>query len=342
MNYFSNRKGTYINASKPYCFLMKRQSLVLLIKLLGIVIFLSSATIVAGSDELKRGLLEGILSQDKPELFDDYGELQLAKTKMQTIIQGLDSRDVTATTKVWVDISLRIIDDFDLMVNESESSDPFDHINAVEAADRINISINALNGYPTAERNGIPMLSMLALSRFYRAEGKFFEEVARNTGETKLKLDYERRSSIAYEKGSMSSDASRMAFESRRNERIYDRDMMQASKDINAARVQRDKAITQSSEFFGSDFMSILKARDSFKSAKGLYEKHNDKELETENVIKIEEEIKQAYQRLMLDALLRVGIYLLILSFIVVILWKEFKKWGEELDDTRLGEELIV
>jgi hypothetical protein len=127
-----------------------------------------------------------------------------------------------------------------------------------------------------------------------------------------------------------------MAFESRRNERIYDRDMMQASKDINAARVQRDKAITQSSEFFGSDFMSILKARDSFKSAKGLYEKHNDKELETENVIKIEEEIKQAYQRLMLE------IYLLILSFIVVILWKEFKKWGDELDDTRLGEELIV
>jgi len=60
------------------------------------------------------------------------------------------------------------------------------------------------------------------------------------------------------------------------------------------------------------------------------------------NVIKIEDEIKHAYQRLMLDALLRVGIYLLILSFIVVILWKEFKKWGEELDDTRLGEELIV
>jgi len=261
---------------------------------------------------------------------------------MQTIIQGLDSRDVTATTKAWVDLSLRIIDDFELMVNESESSDPVDHINAVEAADRINISINTLTGCPTAERNGIPMLSMLALMRFYRAEGKFFEDTARNTAETKLKLDYERRSSIAYEKGSMPSDASRMAFESRRNERIYDRDMKSASKDINAARVQRDKAITQTSEFFGSHFMSILKARDSFESAKGLYEKHNDKELETENVIKTEDEIKHAYQRLMLDALLRVGIYLLILSFIVVILWKEFKKWGEELDDTRLGEELII
>ncbi len=321
---------------------MKRQSLALLIILLGIVIFLSSATIVAGSDELKRELLEAILSQDKPELFDDYGELLLAKTKMQTIIQGLDSRDVTATTKAWVDLSLRIIDDFELMVNESESSDPVDHINAVEAAERINMSINTLTGCPTAERNGIPMLSMLALMRFYRAEGKFFEDTARNTAETKLKLDYERRSSIAYEKGSMPSDASRMAFESRRNERIYDRDMKSASKDINAARVQRDKAITQTSEFFGSDFMGILKARDSFESAKGLYEKHNDKELETENVIKTEDEIKHAYQRLMLDALLRVGIYLLILSFIVVILWKEFKKWGDELDDTRLGEELIA
>lgn len=318
---------------------MKRQSLVLLI-VLGIVLFLSSATIVAGSDELKRGLLEAILSQDKPGLFDDYGELQLAKTKMQTIIQGMDSRDVTATTKAWVDLSLRIIDDFELMVNESESSDPRDHINAVEAADRINVSINKLNGYPTAERNGIPMLSMLALMRFYRAEGKFFEEAARNTGETKLKLDYERISSIAYEKGSMPSDASRMAFESRRNKRIYDRDMTQASKDIYAARVQCDNAINPSSGFFGSNFMGILKARDSFEQAKGLYEKHNDKELE--NVKGIEDEIKDVYQRLMLDTLLRVGIYLLILSFIVVILWKEFKNWGDELDDTRLGEELIV
>ncbi|NQE52944.1 hypothetical protein C5S29_05070 [ANME-1 cluster archaeon GoMg3.2] len=319
---------------------MKRQSLVLLIKLLGIVIFLSSATIVAGSDELKRELLEDILSQDKPELFDDYRKLDLAKTTMKTVIQGMSGVEVTSTTKAWVDISLGIIDDFELMVNESESSDPRDHINAVEAADRIDISINALKGYPTAERNGIHMLSELALTRFYRAEAKFFEDAARNTGETKLKIDYERRSSIAYEKGGKPSEASRMAFESRRNEKIYDRDMKKASEYINEARVQRDNATNPTSGFFGSNFMGILKARDSFEQAKGLYERHNDKELE--NVKGIEDEIKHASQSLMLDALLRVGIYLLILSFIVVILWKEFKKWGDDLDDTRLGEELIV
>jgi hypothetical protein len=61
---------------------MKRQSLALLIILLGIVIFLSSATIVAGSDELKREILGDILSQDKPGLFDDYRKLDLAKTTM--------------------------------------------------------------------------------------------------------------------------------------------------------------------------------------------------------------------------------------------------------------------
>ena len=331
--------GTYINASRSYCFLMKRQRLVLLI-LLTLVLFLSATTIVVGSDELKRGLLEDIISQDKPGLFDDYGELQLAQTKMQTVIHGLDSHEVTATTKAWVDISLGIIADFELMVNESESSDPRDHIQAIEAAGRINRSINKLNGFPTAERNGIPMLSMLALKRFYRAEGKFFENAARNTDETKVKIDYERRSSIAYDKGGMPSEASRMEFEWRRDKRIYDRDMKRASEYINGAKVQRDTAITPSSGFFGSNFMWILNARDSFEQAKGLYVKHNDKELE--NVCGIEDEIKRAYQRLMLDTLLRIVIYLLILSFIVVIIFKDFQKWSDELNDTRLGEELIV
>jgi uncharacterized membrane protein len=92
--------------------------------------------------------------------------------------------------------------------------------------------------------------------------------------------------------------------------------------------------------FFGSNFMGILKARDSFESAKRLYEEHKDKELE--NVKGIEDEIKDAYQRLMLDTLLRLVIYLLILSAIIAILWKDFKRRGDELDDTRLGEELIV
>jgi len=336
---FFNDYITTINISVHIYFLMKPQSLVVLI-LLTIVIFLSSSTIAAGSDELKRDILEDILSQDKPGLFDDYGELQLAKTKMQTVIQGMDSRDVTSTTKAWVDISLGIIDDFEVMVNVSESSDPFDHLTAIEAADRLSMSINKLKGYPTAERNGIPMLSELALTRFYRGEGKFFEQAARNTDETKVKIDYEQNSSIAYRKGSMPSEASRMEFEWRRDKRIYDRDMKRASEYINAAGVQRDNAITPSSGFFGSNFMGILKARDSFEQAKGLYEKHKDKELK--NVKGIEDEIKDAYQKLMLDTLLRIVIYLLILSIIVVILWKDFKRWGDELDDTRLGEELIV
>jgi hypothetical protein len=228
------------------------------------------------------------------------------------------------------------------MVNISKSSDPSDHINAIEAADRLNMSINTLNGYPTAERNGIPMLSMLALTRFYRSEGEFFKDAARNTDETKVKIEYARNSFITYRKGGMTSEASRMEFEWRRAKRIYDRDMKRASEYLNAARVQRDDAINPSSGFFGSDFMAILNAKVSFESAKGLYEKHNDAELENENVIKTEDEIIKTYQRLMLDALLRIGIYLLILSFIVVILWNDFKRWGEELDDTRLGEELIV
>jgi hypothetical protein len=320
---------------------MKQKSLVVLI-LLTIVIYLSSSTITAGSDELKSGLLEDILSQDKPGLFDDYRKLDLAKTKMQTVIQGMSGEEVTSTTKAWVDLSLGIINEFEVMVNLSKSSDPSDHINAIEAADGLNRSINRLRGYDMAERNGIPMLSMLALTRFYRGEGKFFEDAARNTDETKVKIGYAQNSSILYRKGGMTSEASRMEFEWRRAKRIYDGDMKSASEYLNAARVQRENAINPSSGFFGSDFMAILNAKDSFESAKGLYEKHNDAELKNENVINTEDEIIKTYKRLMLDALLRVIIYILILSFIVVILWKDFKRWREELDDTRLGEELIV
>jgi hypothetical protein len=132
-------------------------------------------------------------------------------------------------------------------------------LKANETANRINRSINTISGYGIAERNGIPMLSELALTRFYRDEGKFSEEAARNTNETKVKLDYERGSSIAYRKGGMPSEASRMEFKSRRNKRIYERDMKRASEYIDAARVQLDNAIKPLPIFFGSNFMGILK-----------------------------------------------------------------------------------
>jgi hypothetical protein len=44
----------------------------------------------------------------------------------------------------------------------------------------------------------------------------------------------------------------------------------------------------------------------------------------------------------MLDTLKVIAIYLLILSSFTAIIWIDFRRWGDELDDTRLGEELIV
>ncbi len=38
----------------------------------------------------------------------------------------------------------------------------------------------------------------------------------------------------------------------------------------------------------------------------------------------------------------KIAIYLLIISLFTGIIWLDFRRWGEELDDTRLGEELIV
>ena len=321
---------------------MKKRSLVtLMILMLTAIMFstLSFSTPAAGSDELKRELLEDIISVDKPELFDDYGELYLAKAKTQAVVQGMEGWEVTSSTKEWVNTLLGIVDDFEWMADLSESHDPSDHMEAIETADRINMSLNALSRYDISE---IPMLTELALKRFYRSEGKFFEDISRNEKKTKVKIEYKKISSSSYKNGGIYtlSDASRMEFESRRDKWVYEKDMKRASGFIDEASSYLDKARNPSSEFFGAAFMEIIKAKDSFEKAKTIYEKHKDKELE--NVKGIESEIKTVYHRLMLETLKVVAIYLLILSFFTAIIWMDFRRWGEELDDTRLGEELVV
>ncbi|MEA2033500.1 MAG: hypothetical protein U9N41_07965 [Euryarchaeota archaeon] len=319
---------------------MKKRSLVTLMIIMLTAIMLSTlsfSTPAAGSDELKRELLEEIISVDKPELFDDYGELSLAKAKTQAVIQGMEGKDVTRGTKEWVDILLGIVDDFEEMADLSKSSAPSDHVEAIEIAERINTSINALSRYGIPE---IQMLAELALKRFYREEGKFFKDMARNEEETKVKIEHARNSSIAYGLGGMPTEKSRMEFESRRLDWMYKRDMERASEYINASRTHLKNAENPPSEFFGAAFMEIIKARDSFEKAKKIYENHEDKELE--KVKGIESKIDNSYNDLMLKIIKKIAIYLLILSFFTVIIWKDFKRWGEELDDTRLGEELVV
>ena len=326
---------------------MKKRNLVTVMILLLTVITVNTLFFplpVAGSDELKRQLLEEIISADmvdKPDLFADYDELYLAKTKTQAVLQGMEGREVTLITKEWVDIFLGIIDDFEMLADLSKSSVPSDHKEAIEIAERINSSITMLNRYDTAKENGLPMLAELALERFYRGEGGFFEILSRNEQETRVKIEYEKISSTSYKKGGVYtiSDASRMEFESRRDEWIYGRDMERASDYINASRSHLARARSPSSGFFGAAFIEIIKAKDSFEQAQKLYGKHQDKE--RENLKGIESEIEIVYQSLMLETLKVVAVYLLILSFLTIIIWKDFESWNNELDDTRLGEELI-
>ncbi len=326
---------------------MKKQSwvtvmtLTLTIIIINILLF---STPAAGSDELKREILEELLSLDigdRSELFDEYGELYLAKTKTQAVIQGMEGREVTSITKEWVRIFLGIIDDLEKVADLSKSSVPSDHLEAIEIAERINTSITMLTRYETAKEKGIPLLAELALERFYRGEGGFFENLARNEGETRVKIEYEQISATSYKKGGVYtiSDASRMEFESRRDEWVYTRDMERASEYLNASKSHLARARNPSSGFFGAAFIEIKKAKDSFEHAERIYENHRDKELG--NIKGLELEIKTVYRRLMLETLKVIAIYLLILSFFTVIIWKDFERWNEELDDTRLGEELI-
>ena len=326
---------------------MKKRKLVTVMTLLLTVIIANTLffpTPAAGSDELKRQLLEELLSAsivEKSELFAEYDELYLAKTKTQAVLQGMAGREVTSSTKEWVDILLDIIDDFETLVELSKSSLPSDHTEAISIAERINSSITMLDRYDAAKDNGLPMLAALALERFYRGKGEFFEIIARNEQETRVRIEYEKLSAASYKKGGVYtiSDASRMEFESRRDEWLYERDMERASDYINATRSHLASARSPPSGFFGAAFIEIIKAKDSFEQAQKLYEKHQDKELE--NLKGIESEITIVYQSLMLDTLKVVAVYLLFLSVFTVIIWKDFESWDVDLDDTRLGEELI-
>ena len=326
---------------------MKKRNLVTVMTLLLTVIIVNALLFpppATGSDELKRQLLEEIIATDiveKPDLFANYDELYLAKTKTQAVLQGMEGREVTQVTKEWVDILLGIIADFDTLVELSKSSVPADHAEAIAIAERINSSITMLDRYDAAKDNGLPMLAALALERFYRGEGEFFEIIARNEQETRVKIEYEKLSAASYKKGGVYtiSDASRMEFESRRDEWRYERDMERAAEYINASRSHLATARNPSSGFFGAAFIEILKAKDSFEQAQKLYEKHQDKELA--NLSGIESEIAVVYQRLMLETLKVVAVYLLFLSVFTVILWSDFEKWDGDLDDTRLGEELV-
>jgi transcriptional regulator with XRE-family HTH domain len=326
---------------------MKEQSFGTLMTLTLILIMINIlffSTPAAGSDELKREILEDLLSLDtvnRPGLFGEYEELYLAKTKTQAVIQGMEGREVTSITGEWVETLLGIIDDFEKVADLSTSSVPSDHVEAIEIAEGINTSIAQLNRYETAQENGIPMLAALALERFYRGEGEFFEDVSRNERETRVKIEYEKISSSSYKKGGTYtiSDASRMEFESRRDEWLYERDLQRAAESLNASMLHLARARNPSSGFFGAAFIEILKAKDSFEQAQGIYEKHEDKELE--NIKGLESEINAVYQRLIIETLTVVALYLLILSVFTIILWKDFERWDEELNDTRLGEELI-
>ncbi len=301
-----------------------------------ILLLLACASPVAGSDELKRVLLRDIISLNSP-VFGDYKELVLAKAKTQAVIQGMHGSAVTEDCRNWVDLFIAIVKDFDAMTALSKNDDPSYHREAIKKAEMINESIYELRAYDIPESNGIPLLLELALKRFYRREGSFFQDIAADTAETKLKIEYEYLSATTYALGGMHSDATRMEFEARHDERVYDRDMARARAYMEDSERHLHNA-TQPA-LFGAAFMEILRARDSFERAKRIYEKHSDPELDA--ISAKGAEIDAVYRRLMLDTLKIVAVYLLILLAITVVLWWDFRRWSEELEDTRLGIELI-
>ena len=292
-----------------------------------------------GTDEMKRDILTDLLDTGDPSLFEDYHELDLAKTKIQAVIQVMDGFEVTPTTQAWVNIFLEVIDTFEVMTAASE--DPAVHKKALGMAEDVNTSINLLSEYDEASSNEIPFLLQLALERFYRNEGEFFEEISRSEKETAVRIEYQFLSSELYRNSSLLSDASRMRFEGARTKRMYDRDMEEAATLIDSAIFHLNNSENYTAGFFDLTvgFIEVSISRDLFYQAKNIYKKHYDKKLTT--ISDLEVEILKTYDRMMIEIIKVLAAYLLIVTVLALILLKRINNWRDDLYDSRLGEELI-
>lgn len=298
-----------------------------------ICILLLSITAHSSADyAIKIELVENTSAISK-EVFEDYNELEIMRMLTLTTVQSMSGEEVTSDTVTWVHLVWKIIDDFDEMNKLTKSDALDDHIQAMQIAENIKITINELRVY----ESNISFFPDLALNRFYEIEGEYFEESARNEPVTKLKIEYYKQAKIAYQKSNEISKASRLDFEIKKIESKYNRDMSSAKKYI-----VQSKSLLQNAKSTNTlqAFRDILNARNLYKKAVSKYKEHNDEELN--NIKNLGSDIEDVYHTLMWSIIIAIAKYLIIFIIILLIISRPIKKWKKDIQDTNLGRELVL
>jgi hypothetical protein len=307
-----------------------------------LILLLIGFSMPALADEsLKKYLVE--TTYNKP-VTSGYEEIKLLKETTLITLEVMSPSDITLTTEEWVKIVWKIIDAFNELQILSASSDLSDHISALSKAQMIKSDIDNLEKYSQANENAIPILPEIALERFFKDQGSYFEKKATEESSTTSRIECLEQSKIAYHEGGKISESSMLDYEAKMLSMRYYGDMEIADNEMSLAEHYLSKAETckDSSDFLTliGGFMDAKRASEHIEKALKIYKRHEDDKM----VSAIS--IKQRIDALVADFGRKSGGYFGTIAgvFILIALYvlRSVGGWIEAINDTRLGDELIA
>ncbi len=311
------------------------------------ILFLSIFVYSGSADELqKRQLVETVGSIDSPA-FEKYEEIKILHEQTLITVQALPVASITSSTNRWVDKVAGpngVIKGFDELTTLTSGNDSESHERALDRGRQIAGTVKSLKSYSQAEENFIPMVAKMGLDHFFQEEGDFFEELADNEMNTARRIEYLDNSYIAY---SLAGDITKTSYldlkiKETKSEYSYDmkiveRELQKGNESLYALRrgaEEKDQVIPVVEGIIAS-----RSAKDSYSQIYALYVKHGDDGAESVNMTLSEinittTDLENAFTKYMV---------LLVVLFNILIIYALYSlyTWKHEVDDTRLGDEVI-
>jgi hypothetical protein len=279
---------------------------------------------------------------DKP-VTSSYEEIKLLKETTLITLEVMSPSEVTSTTEEWVKIVWKIIEAFNELQTLSASSDLSDHISALSKAQMIKSDIDKLENYSQANENVIPILPEIALERFFKDQGGYFEKKATEEISTTSRIECLEHSKIAYHEGGKISESSMLDYEAKMLSMRYNWDMEIADNEMSFAEHYLSKAETckDSSDFLTliGGFMDAKRASEHIEKALKIYKRHEDDKMESAI------SIKQRIDDLVAEFGRKSGGYFVTIAGVFILLamyvLRSVSGWIDAIKDTQLGDELI-
>ena len=313
---------------------------------IAILIFSIFVSACSADELMKRQLVETVGSIDSPA-FEKYEEIKILHEQTLITVQALPATSITSSTRNWVDKvagTNGVIKGFEELTTLTSGNDPGAHERALGRGRQIAGTVKSLKSYPQAEKSFIPMIAKMGLDHFFKEEGEFFEELADNEPNTARRIEYLDNSYIAY---SLAGDITKTSYldlkiKETKSEYSYDmkiveRELVEGNDSLHILRqsvVEKDKVIPVVEGIIAS-----RSAKDSYSQVYALYVKHGDDGAESMNMTLSEiniatTDLENAFTKYMV---LLVALFNILIIYLLYSLYT----WKHEVDDTRLGDEVI-